>query len=124
VVCSGYSLDVYPSAQASNVVSRELWVCGVLIWRVRTLWVLGSEVSHLRFNSTPITSFFSSRFEFFVVIMKDEAIVGRALAEVMPQTTKYWFQTPHLILLIPLLSSAVAGYDGNTPYCPFIKDVS
>jgi hypothetical protein len=50
-------------------------------------------------------------------IMKDEAIVGRALAEVMPQTTKYWFQTPHLlrlnlILLVPLLSSAVAGYDG------------
>ncbi|KAF2676935.1 general substrate transporter [Lentithecium fluviatile CBS 122367] len=50
--------------------------------------------------------------------MKDEAIVGRALAEVLPQTTKYWFQTPHLlrlnlILLIPLLSSAVAGYDGS-----------
>jgi len=50
--------------------------------------------------------------------MKDEAIVGRALAEVMPQTTKYWFQTPHLlrlnlILLVPLLSSAVAGYDGT-----------
>jgi hypothetical protein len=90
--------------------------------------VLGSEVSHLRCNSTLITSFFSSCFEFFVVIMKDEAIVGRALAEVMPQTTKYWFQTPHLlrlnlILLIPLLSSAVAGYDGNTPYCPFVKNV-
>ncbi|KAK7184487.1 MFS transporter [Paraphaeosphaeria sporulosa] len=50
--------------------------------------------------------------------MRDEQIVGRALAEVMPQTTKYWFQTPHLlrlnlILLIPLLSSSVAGYDGS-----------
>lgn len=51
-------------------------------------------------------------------IMKDVDIVGVALAEVLPQTNKYWFQIPHLrrlnlILLIPLLSSAVAGYDGN-----------
>lgn len=51
--------------------------------------------------------------------MKDEQIVGRALAEVLPQTNRYWFQTPHLlrlnlILLIPLLSSSVAGYDGKS----------
>lgn len=51
--------------------------------------------------------------------MKDEQIVGRSLAEVLPRTTKYWFQTPHLlrlnlILLIPLLSSSVAGYDGES----------
>jgi hypothetical protein len=50
--------------------------------------------------------------------MKDEEIVGHILAEVLPQTNKYWFQIPHLlrlnlILLIPLLSSAVAGYDGT-----------
>jgi hypothetical protein len=50
--------------------------------------------------------------------MKDELIVGRRLAEVLPQTDKYWFQIPHLlqlnlILLVPLLSSSVAGYDGS-----------
>lgn len=50
--------------------------------------------------------------------MKDAQIVGHALAEVLPVTNKYWFQTPHLlrlnlILLIPLLSSSVAGYDGE-----------
>jgi hypothetical protein len=49
--------------------------------------------------------------------MKDSAIVGAALAEVLPVTNKYWFQIPHLlklnlILLVPLLSSSVAGYDG------------
>jgi hypothetical protein len=55
--------------------------------------------------------------------MKDADIVGSAIAEVLPQTNKYWFQIPHLrklnlILLIPLLSSAVAGYDGmnTTPW--------
>jgi MFS family permease len=51
--------------------------------------------------------------------MKDSQIVGSALAEVLPQNAKYWFQTPHLlrlnlILLIPLLSSSVAGYDGKS----------
>lgn len=50
--------------------------------------------------------------------MKDIDIVGPAIAEVLPVTNKYWFQIPHLrrlnfILLIPLLSSAVAGYDGS-----------
>ncbi|KAI4653225.1 uncharacterized protein J4E79_008739 [Alternaria viburni] len=50
--------------------------------------------------------------------MKDADIVGHAIAEVLPQTNKYWFQIPHLrrlnlILLVPLLSSAVAGYDGS-----------
>ncbi|KAK7539493.1 general substrate transporter [Phyllosticta citribraziliensis] len=50
--------------------------------------------------------------------MKAEEIVGATLAEVLPQTDKYWFQIPHLlqlnlILLVPLLSSAVAGYDGS-----------
>lgn len=50
--------------------------------------------------------------------MKDADIVGHAIAEVLPQTDKYWFQIPHLrrlnlILIIPLLSSAVAGYDGE-----------
>ncbi|KAH7049466.1 general substrate transporter [Macrophomina phaseolina] len=50
--------------------------------------------------------------------MKDEDIVGATLAEVLPKTSKYWFQQSHLlqlnlILLVPLLSSAVAGYDGS-----------
>ncbi|PIB02455.1 Lactose permease [Cercospora beticola] len=50
--------------------------------------------------------------------MKDELIVGKALAEVLPKTDKYWFQVPHLlklnlILLVPLISSSVAGYDGS-----------
>ncbi|KAI4702784.1 hypothetical protein J4E89_010121 [Alternaria sp. Ai002NY15] len=50
--------------------------------------------------------------------MRDADIVGHAIAEVLPQTNKYWFQIPHLrrlnlILLVPLLSSAVAGYDGS-----------
>ncbi|KAJ4258978.1 hypothetical protein NW762_008066 [Fusarium torreyae] len=49
---------------------------------------------------------------------RDARIVGRALAEVLPQTDKYWFQQPHLLrlnllLLIPLLSSSVSGYDGS-----------
>ncbi|RMY45412.1 hypothetical protein D0864_15445 [Hortaea werneckii] len=50
--------------------------------------------------------------------MKNEQIVGRALAEVLPTTDKWWFQQSHLlrlnlILVIPLLSSSVAGYDGS-----------
>ncbi|KAI8947811.1 hexose transporter [Xylaria longipes] len=50
--------------------------------------------------------------------MKDSQIVGEALAQVLPKTNKYWFQQPHLLklnllLLIPLLSSSVAGYDGS-----------
>jgi MFS family permease len=53
--------------------------------------------------------------------MKDAQIVGSALAEVLPQNAKYWFQTPHLlklnlILLVPLLSSSVAGYDGKSKF--------
>lgn len=50
-------------------------------------------------------------------VKRDAKIVGTALAEVLPQTNKYWFQQPHLLrlnllLLIPLLSSSVSGYDG------------
>lgn len=50
--------------------------------------------------------------------MKNERIVGKALAEVLPETDKWWFQIPHLlqlnlILLVPLISSSVAGYDGS-----------
>jgi hypothetical protein len=50
--------------------------------------------------------------------MKDQSIVGEALASVLPQYDRPWFRVPHLlelnlILLIPLLSSAVAGYDGR-----------
>ncbi|EFQ36179.1 uncharacterized protein GLRG_11320 [Colletotrichum graminicola M1.001] len=55
--------------------------------------------------------------------MKDEQIVGAALAEVLPKTDKYWFQQSHLLrlnllLLVPLLSSSVSGYDGRVlqPY--------
>ncbi|KAJ5733530.1 hypothetical protein N7493_002316 [Penicillium malachiteum] len=50
--------------------------------------------------------------------MKDQDIVGDALASVLPQHDRFWFRVPNLlklnlILLIPLLSSAVAGYDGS-----------
>ncbi|KAL4987924.1 general substrate transporter [Aspergillus falconensis] len=50
--------------------------------------------------------------------MKDQDIVGKALASVLPQHDGTWLRIPHLlrlnlILLIPLLSSAVAGYDGS-----------
>ncbi|OJJ40188.1 hypothetical protein ASPWEDRAFT_55674 [Aspergillus wentii DTO 134E9] len=50
--------------------------------------------------------------------MKDQDIVGQALASVLPQHCQFWFRIPHLlqlnlILFIPLLSSAVAGYDGS-----------
>lgn len=49
--------------------------------------------------------------------MKDQDIVGEALASVLPQHDRAWFRIPHLlklnlVLTIPLLSSAVAGYDG------------
>jgi hypothetical protein len=51
-------------------------------------------------------------------MVKDQDIVGEALAKVLPQYEKPWFKVPHLlklnlILMVPLLSSAVAGYDGN-----------
>ena len=50
-------------------------------------------------------------------MVKNEEIVGSALAQVLPRYDKPWFKVPHLlrlnlILLVPLLSSAVAGYDG------------
>lgn len=50
--------------------------------------------------------------------MKDSAIVGEALGAVLPQYDRVWFKVPHLlklnlILIVPLLSSAVAGYDGE-----------
>jgi hypothetical protein len=50
--------------------------------------------------------------------MKDQDIVGVALASVLPQYDRFWFRIPHLlelnlILMVPLLSSAVAGYDGE-----------
>jgi hypothetical protein len=48
---------------------------------------------------------------------RDEDIVGKALAEVLPKSDKWWFQTRHLlelnlVLIVPLLSSSVSGYDG------------
>lgn len=49
---------------------------------------------------------------------KDARVVGEALAEVLPQTNKPWYRVPYLLklnmlLLMPLMSSAVAGYDGS-----------
>lgn len=57
---------------------------------------------------------------------RDANIVGEALAGVLPSTDKYWFQQSHLlrlngILFIPMLSSAVFGYDGRRN--PLISDV-
>jgi hypothetical protein len=45
---------------------------------------------------------------------------GHALAEVLPRDSKPWYRVPHLLklnllLLIPLMSSSVAGFDGNSP---------
>lgn len=53
-------------------------------------------------------------------MVKNEAIVGEALAKVLPDYGKFWWRVPHLlklnlILLVPLLSSSVAGYDGTFP---------
>lgn len=44
--------------------------------------------------------------------------VGAALASVLPQTNKSWWNVSYLLklnllLLIPLMSSSVAGYDGT-----------
>lgn len=57
-------------------------------------------------------------------MVKDQDIVGEALSKVLPKYDKPWYKVPHLrtlnlILIVPLLSSAVAGYDGmlNTPGC-------
>lgn len=49
---------------------------------------------------------------------KDAKIVGEALAAVLPQHDKPWYRISHLLrlnllLLIPLMSSAIAGYDGS-----------
>ncbi|KAI8943380.1 hypothetical protein NX059_001395 [Plenodomus lindquistii] len=49
---------------------------------------------------------------------KEAKVVGEALAEVLPQTNKPWYRVPYLLrlnllLLMPLMSSAVAGYDGS-----------
>lgn len=61
-------------------------------------------------------------------VERDSKIVGRPLAELLPRTSKYWFQQSHLLrlnalLLIPLLSSSVNGYDGtltlSSPHTPF-----
>lgn len=50
--------------------------------------------------------------------MKDHDIVGHAIAAVLPKYDRPWFYIPHLlqlnlVLLVPLMSSAVAGYDGK-----------
>jgi hypothetical protein len=52
-----------------------------------------------------------------VIMVKDADIVGEAIAAVLPQYDRPFFKVPHLlklnlILIVPLLSSAVAGYDG------------
>ena len=51
-------------------------------------------------------------------MVKDADIVGEAIAAVLPKYDRPWFRVPHLlklnlILIVPLLSSAVAGYDGK-----------
>lgn len=43
---------------------------------------------------------------------------GQALAEVLPRNDKAWYRVPYLLklnllLMIPLMSSAVAGFDGK-----------
>ena len=53
-------------------------------------------------------------------MVKNQDIVGESLAKVLPSYEKPWYRVPHLlrlnlVLLVPLLSSAVAGYDGPLP---------
>lgn len=60
--------------------------------------------------------------------MKDQDIVGEALASVLPQHGRVWFRIPHLlklnlVLMIPLLSSAVAGYDGASSVKPMENSI-
>ena len=59
-------------------------------------------------------------------IMKDADIVGEAIAAVLPKYDRPWFRVPHLlklnlILIVPLLSSAVAGYDGKEVSASFMN---
>lgn len=49
---------------------------------------------------------------------RDAKIVGDALAEVLPPLKQWWWQESHLLklnllLIIPLLSSSVSGFDGK-----------
>ena len=51
-------------------------------------------------------------------MVQDKDIVGEALARVLPKYDRPWYRVSHLlqlnlILLVPLLSSGVAGYDGK-----------
>ncbi|KAF4898898.1 Lactose permease [Colletotrichum fructicola] len=51
-------------------------------------------------------------------MVNNAGIVGASLADVLPSTNKFWFQEPHLlklnlILLVPMLSSSVFGYDAS-----------
>ncbi|CBX93621.1 similar to hexose transporter [Plenodomus lingam JN3] len=48
----------------------------------------------------------------------DAKVVGEALAKVLPRTDRPWFRVSYLLrlnmlLLMPLMSSAIAGYDGS-----------
>lgn len=61
---------------------------------------------------------FGKRAQSGEALTKNEQIVGKNLASVIPETNKWWWQQSHLLrlntlLLIPLLSSSVAGYDGS-----------
>ncbi|KAL1889063.1 hypothetical protein Sste5346_009128 [Sporothrix stenoceras] len=49
---------------------------------------------------------------------RNAAVIGSALAEVLLETDKYWWQVPHLLklnllLIVPMLSSSVFGYDAS-----------
>ncbi|KAM6519889.1 hypothetical protein FALCPG4_013465 [Fusarium falciforme] len=51
-------------------------------------------------------------------LKKNNEPSGHALAEVLPRDSKPWYRVPHLLklnllLLIPLMSSSVAGFDGS-----------
>ncbi len=80
--------------------------------------------SYIIAHLAPIVRFLDNILSAFIYIyilvifnMRDSEIVGESLAQVLPQTGKYWFQQSHLLrlnllLLVPLLSSSVSGYDG------------
>jgi len=61
-------------------------------------------------------------------MVKDAEIVGAALARVLPSYGKPWYKVPHLlklnlVLLVPLLSSAVAGYDGEQARAQVVEGI-
>lgn len=97
-----------------DILRSVLWI-KVLSLRPSILSLMLLGHGHLSWMWYSLTS---SSCVHLKITMKDQDIVGEALASVLPQNDRSWPFVPHLlklnlVLLIPLLSSAVAGYDGK-----------